>query len=137
MDYRGGWSYDVDEEEVHSMKRSAGWFIGIVLMSITISLGAISTVGGSEYNRGKDVFDSNCTLCHGKDGAGDGPAAAGFTPRPADFTSSKFWKRKDIDQVITKTIRNGHGPMPPIDLTSEQIKTVIDYISHAFKPGGN
>jgi mono/diheme cytochrome c family protein len=32
------------------------------------------------------AFMDNCAVCHGMDGTGNGPAAAGLDPRPADLT---------------------------------------------------
>jgi mono/diheme cytochrome c family protein len=88
-----------------------------------------------EYEQGKGIYTNNCQICHGANGKGDGPAAASFSPRPANFTDPAFWQRKDIDKFITDTVENGHGMMPPIALKDSDIKAVIDYISHTFKPG--
>lgn len=35
--------------------------------------------------RGQELFARHCTVCHGQDGKGDGPAAAAMDPRPANF----------------------------------------------------
>ncbi|HVV73914.1 MAG TPA: c-type cytochrome, partial [Verrucomicrobiae bacterium] len=35
----------------------------------------------------KVIYTSNCSPCHGDKGKGDGPAAQGLNPRPADHTS--------------------------------------------------
>jgi mono/diheme cytochrome c family protein len=35
---------------------------------------------------GKDMFDSYCAVCHGKDGKGDGPAASALKIPPANLT---------------------------------------------------
>jgi mono/diheme cytochrome c family protein len=35
---------------------------------------------------GKEMFVSYCAACHGKDGKGDGPAAAALKTAPADLT---------------------------------------------------
>ena len=35
---------------------------------------------------GKALFAENCEACHGPSGRGDGPAADGLNPRPADLT---------------------------------------------------
>ncbi|MBI3327315.1 MAG: c-type cytochrome [Nitrospinae bacterium] len=40
--------------------------------------------GNSEA--GKRLFADSCAICHGKEGRGDGPAAAMFGPKPFDFT---------------------------------------------------
>lgn len=35
---------------------------------------------------GRAFFVANCASCHGAEGRGDGPLAAGFDPAPADLT---------------------------------------------------
>ncbi len=86
----------------------------------------------AQANRGKSVYEDKCAICHGQDGKGHGPAAAGLSPSPPDFTNPGFWQG-NVNQKITKTIENGHGPMPPIELSSSQIKAVIGYVSQTFK----
>jgi mono/diheme cytochrome c family protein len=36
---------------------------------------------------GKEMFESYCAVCHGKDGKGDGPAASAMKTPPADLTA--------------------------------------------------
>lgn len=36
---------------------------------------------------GAAFYEANCTSCHGPEGRGDGPAAAGLKPKPADLTT--------------------------------------------------
>jgi mono/diheme cytochrome c family protein len=42
--------------------------------------------------RGKQLFEENCSQCHGQLGRGDGPAAATMNPRPRNFASAEGWK---------------------------------------------
>ena len=35
---------------------------------------------------GKEMFKSDCAVCHGKDGKGDGPAASAMKTPPTDLT---------------------------------------------------
>lgn len=42
--------------------------------------------GGGATVSGKDLYDTYCAACHGAAGRGDGPAAEGLSPRPADLS---------------------------------------------------
>jgi mono/diheme cytochrome c family protein len=108
---------------------AAGMALGLGFMPLDVR-----GIEANEYNKGKDLYENKCQMCHGLKGDGNGPAAAGFHPKPANFTDSKFWKQKNINKIITDTIEHGHGSMPPVGLSPDQIKAVIDYISHRFRP---
>jgi putative copper export protein/mono/diheme cytochrome c family protein len=45
--------------------------------------------------RGQAAYARNCVSCHGGDGAGDGPAAAGLRIRPADLTQRHVFAHSD------------------------------------------
>jgi putative copper export protein/mono/diheme cytochrome c family protein len=47
--------------------------------------------------RGAALFQTHCRMCHGPDGRGDGPAAAGLNPKPADLTSAHVDDHTDGD----------------------------------------
>ena len=94
-------------------------------------LGEIASA--DEYTQGEKLYVDKCQLCHGVKGDGSGPAASALSPKPANFTDPKFWQG-NVDKKITETIENGHGMMPSFDLKPAQIKDIIDYLSHAFKP---
>ncbi len=36
------------------------------------------------------------------------------------------------EKRIAETIRKGHGPMPAFVLKPDEIKAIVDYMSHAF-----
>jgi mono/diheme cytochrome c family protein len=40
---------------------------------------------------GQKVFMTNCAMCHGNEGKGDGPAGAGLNPKPRNLVEGK-WK---------------------------------------------
>lgn len=89
--------------------------------------------GNCDAARGQSVFNDKCALCHGYDGSGNGPAAASLTPPPADFNSASFWQNMS-DARITETIEDGHGPMPAFNLSSGDIRSVIEYMRQSFHP---
>ena len=108
-----------------------------VLFFVLLGLFLVPMVlGGSSpalaQGNGKSIFNDKCAMCHGTDGKGNGPAASAFSPSPKDFNTSAFWQNFNRAK-IKDTIENGHGPMPAVDLSSSQIKAVIDYMQQAFK----
>jgi mono/diheme cytochrome c family protein len=81
--------------------------------------------------RGRLVFQNYCTLCHGKEGKGDGRAARLHTPPPFNLTKSGA-PRDYIAQVVRKggeAMGRGKG-MPPWgdQLTDEQINDTLSFL---------
>lgn len=81
--------------------------------------------------RGRLVFQNYCTLCHGKEGKGDGRAAKLHSPPPFNLTKSVA-PREYIAQVLRKggeAMNRGKG-MPPWgeQLTDEQINDTLNYL---------
>ncbi len=58
---------------------------------------------------GKKLYAQNCVVCHGDKGKGDGIAAAGLNPKPADHTSEKI--QKQTDGAIFWKMTTGRSPM--------------------------
>ena len=56
---------------------------------------------------GQAVFAANCATCHGDGGRGDGPAAIGLEPPPADLTDGAWTTGDGSLQAITNTIEHG------------------------------
>ena len=112
------------------MKKSMAWvaaglFLGVVLFSAQGPTTA-------EAAEGKQVFNEKCAPCHGQDGAGNGPMAVAFNPKPASFHDPKLWQG-DKAATIKNTVNNGKGQMIPVALSDAEMKAVIDYISQTFK----
>jgi len=54
------------------------------------------------------IFKERCVTCHGPNGAGDGPASGGLTPKPRNFTLAD-WQKSVTDEHIEQIIQYG-GP---------------------------
>jgi cytochrome c oxidase cbb3-type subunit 3 len=89
-------------------------------------------VSGKDDGLGKKIYNEKCQFCHGIKGDGKGPASASLNPKPDDFNDPQFWKKND-EKKMSETIEKGHGMMPAFDMKPDEVKAVIDYISHSFK----
>jgi len=54
----------------------------------------------------RDLFNTKCVVCHGDDGAGDGPGAAALVPKPRAFADAA-WQASVTDDQLKKTILEG------------------------------
>jgi mono/diheme cytochrome c family protein len=75
-------------------------FISLVVILVTISIFAVAQqtpaqtpptvkhvpMTNTPSNSGKEMFNSYCAVCHGKDGKGTGPAASAMKTPPTDLT---------------------------------------------------
>ena len=65
----------------------------------------------ASLDRGKTLYDLNCSLCHGSQGKGDGPVAAELIRKPPDLTSDRIRAYSDGDTflIITNGVNPGAG----------------------------
>lgn len=91
--------------------------------------------------RGARVYAANCASCHGANGLGDGPAAAGLNPRPANLAWLSNMRMSRWDPFMYWTIAEGGAQfrtaMPAFKntLSKNDIWAVTAYIQ-AHLPGG-
>lgn len=57
--------------------------------------------------RGRELFEIDCTACHGSQGRGDGPAAPTMNPRPRNFANPDGWVNGYHAPGIYKTLSEG------------------------------
>lgn len=65
-----------------------------------------SPAGSEPSSAAKVLFDTKCAVCHGITGAGNGPNADQFVPRPHDYTDPK-WQASITDDQIKRIIVKG------------------------------
>jgi putative copper export protein len=63
--------------------------------------------------QGQNMFQQHCAGCHGRVGHGDGPAAAGLNPTPADLTAAHVDDHTDGDLFWWLTHGMAGTAMPP------------------------
>ena len=78
--------------------------------------------------KGRALYSKLCWSCHGKNGKGDGPAAANLKPKPKDFSSADL--QKQTDGELFWKLSNGKGMMVPYkhSLSEEKRWQLINYI---------
>jgi mono/diheme cytochrome c family protein len=82
--------------------------------------------------RGKALYNGKgtCFNCHGKDGGGNGPAAAQLDPSPRNFQHHGFWRHRTEGELFW-VIKNGSVGTSMIgfggQLTDEEIWALIQY----------
>jgi mono/diheme cytochrome c family protein len=86
----------------------------------------------SAAENAKGLYADGCAGCHGATGNGDGPAAAGLTPKPKPFKEALKGK---ADAWIAKAIKEGgpavgESPLMPShsDMSDAQVKELVEYI---------
>ncbi len=88
-------------------------------------------------NEGEKLFKANCTSCHGENGTGGGPAAAGLNPAPRNFTSKDNWVNGTKLSQIYTTLQEGIPPSAMVSydylLPKEKI-ALAQYIRTNFIP---
>ncbi len=82
---------------------------------------------------GKKLYGQYCSVCHGDKGKGDGIAAAGLNPKPANHTSEKVQEQTD-GAIFWKTTV-GRPPMAGYEktFTATQRWALTNYI-RTLKP---
>lgn len=86
-------------------------------------------------SKGRELYVVYCATCHGPSGKGDGPAAAGLQPPPADHTNAAYIGTLSDAHVYTVIAKGaaavGKSPlMVPWGavLSDPQIRDVLAYI---------
>ena len=85
--------------------------------------GAVAQATKSKYEKpwvsspellahGKEQFMSQCIVCHGATGEGNGAASAGLNPKPRNFTKADNWKNGRKPSQIFGTLTHGLNAMP-------------------------
>ncbi len=76
----------------------------------------------------RTMYVANCGPCHGEKGKGDGPAAPGLNPKPADHTSAAV--QSESDGSLFWKLSEGRNPMPGYKkiFSDQQRWALINYI---------
>jgi cytochrome c6 len=97
-----------------------------MILAILICLAPTAAFAAGDADAGKETFGKKCAICHGKTGAGDGPAAKAFKGIP-DLGAKEVQALSDAD--ISKVINEGKGKMQPVkDLSKSDVANLTAFI---------
>lgn len=110
--------------------RVGAWAVLMGVIAGACAVGSPAWAAGGDQAAGAKLYAKHCTLCHGPEGKGDGPAGASLRPPAADLTSADV--RGDSDEELLGIIANGKQgtAMPPWKgtLSEKQMQDVLAYI---------
>lgn len=71
--------------------------VGLGLLGVACALAPFAAQAAGDAAKGKTLYDTNCSSCHGPGGKGDGPVGSALQPPPRDFTVGDFKLDTDKD----------------------------------------
>ena len=117
------------------MQQMMVWKISAILAIGLLSSNAIADV--SKSFDGYRIFRTNCFICHGLDGTGNGPLASKLETKPADLTNNDRLKKKS-DRELFKIIegKEPHGqvshdmPQWGLAIPQSQLRSLLAYVRY-------
>jgi mono/diheme cytochrome c family protein len=89
----------------------------------------------AEVSKGKALYQQYCSACHGKQGKGDGPAAAAMHPKPRNHSDGNYMNALSDDHLMKVVSEGGQAvnrsPLMPSwkgALNPQQIRDLIAYL---------
>lgn len=114
---------------------------GEAAAAATSAAAPATAAAGGGAAAGEKVFKTYCVTCHGAAGKGDGPAAAGLNPKPANFATGAFkydangnGTKGDVDDIkaIVHDGAGKHGGSPLMApwpmIQPDQLQAVAEYV---------
>lgn len=102
-----------------------------LLMGCVPETGTTATTAPPVAASGAADYAQFCVACHGASGKGDGPAAAGLTPRPTDLTQlarrngGSFPRLRVMARIDGYTMGKTDSPMPQFGAEMRKGPTVM------------
>lgn len=85
--------------------------------------------------KGKTLFMTNCSSCHGTTGTGDGDRAASLNPKPRNYTTEKFKFGDDIYSIYETLQKGSPGTsMPSFGLLPKDDVIAMAHFVRALVP---
>jgi mono/diheme cytochrome c family protein len=89
---------------------------------------SLTSAASGDSTKGKLIYETNCLVCHGERGKGDGVIGAALRPPPTDLTGPGARAKSDKD--LRTIIQEGRGVMPAwkTRIKEQEIQDLLVYI---------
>ena len=78
--------------------------------------------------RGQEIYEENCTSCHGTEGQGDGPAGVEYEEVALDVASFRYLSNVSNQAVFDQLKASDLDGAHEFDLTNDDLYSTIDFI---------
>lgn len=88
------------------------------------------SIGDDDLTNGEAVYTDNCAACHGPEGRGDGPQAAGLGTPATNFTDQEMMAQRSASDLY-QAVKDGAGESMPAfgdRLSDSDIWAVSEYL---------
>ncbi len=110
----------------------------IVVSGLALLIGVLFTQAGFAQNKasaGKELFQANCSPCHGESGKGDGPGGQVLPVKPANL-GERIAENSYSDQYLFDVIGKGGASVGKSNfmpawagaLSDQQIREIISFL---------
>jgi mono/diheme cytochrome c family protein len=107
----------------------------LIMLSLLTLLVQPGVLLAGDVNAGRAFYQQYCSMCHGPQGKGNGPAAAAMNPKPRDHTDGRYMNTLSDAHLATVISEGGaavqRSPLMPSwkgTLSPQQIADVITYL---------
>jgi len=105
-------------------------------IAAAVNLKDISEINPALIEKGKQLFQTTCSTCHGAEGKGDGVAGAALNPKPRNFHLAEGWKNGRKVTEIYNTLQVGilASGMPGFDYLAPADRIAIIQFIRTWMP---
>jgi len=105
---------------------ATAWFLPVFLCAATTE-----TLDPILVNKGMKLFKTDCVICHGPKGDGNGSSAISLKPKPRNFLKDNFKfgeSLMEIQNTIGNGVANSAMPSWKESLTNPELQSLATYV---------
>lgn len=97
----------------------------LLLIGVLAAVAGCTTASERNDNRGRQIVEAHCQSCHAIGATGDSRAPEA---PPFRALSARGYRVANLEGALRAGISQGHPPMPDLQLSSEDVDSVLAYL---------